>query len=345
MSTQARDYNTRLRFLLDQNCQPGDIKHVCHELDIDYESLPNGTWLLKQNSLIRHCARQGRLEEMIAQLRALKPDVSWPAVPPAEQQIRDQEIEAGPQNGGEASLQRLLDELQGLLREERGNDPEADEQLASYLSRSVTETLLQLDSQRKIELLRLLYDSNLIVGQSPPISLEGADLRHVDLGWLRFPEINLEGALLFGADLSLCNLRGAHLARADLRQAIVKALLADADLSGADLSEAELSGAKLSGANMAGAILRMAELSAADLSKTDLTGADLTLANLSEANLSSADLSGARLDNANLTATNLRAATLDQVNMSGTAVDQKQLQQAGSMKGAVLIPRKSNAFG
>jgi hypothetical protein len=307
--------------------------------------LPNGTWLLKLNSLIQISAQAGRLEELTSSLQSMKPDVKWPTVPPGEQQIQHQRSIAGQDKDGEARLQRFMDELQGLLHVFGSREPEDDEQLAAYLSRSVSGTLQHLDPQRKAELVRLLYDANLIVGPAPAISLDGADLSRVDLGWQKLPEINLSGANLFAADLSLANLRGAHLAGANLRQAIVKALLTGADLVGADLREAQLSGAKLSGATMTGAMLRVAELSSADLSGADLKGADFTLANLSEANLTAADLSHACLDNANLTTTNLHGTTLDAVTMSGTAVDQKQLDQAGSMKGAILIPRQSHAFG
>lgn len=345
MSTEGREYLFQLRYLLEQHCLPEEIKGLCDELNVDYYSLPNRSWPLKLNGLIRRCAKQGRLEKMTGKLKMLKPDVRWPAVPPAGQQIQDQDFVTSQDEGGEATLQRFLDELQGLLRAEKRDYPEANQRPASYLSRSVAETLLHLDPKRKAELVRLLYRANLISGQSPIVNLGGADLSQVDLGWQNLPEINLSNANLSGADLSLCNLRGAHLAGANLRQAAAKALLADADLTGADLREAQLSGAKLIGAALNGVNLRVAELRGADLSGADLKGADLTLANLSEANLSGADLSLARLDNANLTGSDLRNATLNRANMSGTTVDQKQLEQAISMEGAIVIPRKRQAFG
>lgn len=345
MSTESREYLHQLRYLLEQYCRPAEIRQLCSDLNVDYESLPNGTLLLKLNGLIRQCAQQGRLEELTGLLLTRKPGVEWPVVPSAEQQIADQRLLAGQGQGEEATLQHFLDELQGLLRAGKPDDKVIGDQLVDYLSRTVVDTLHQLGPQRKAELLRTLYDANLIVGHSPAIRLAGADLSRIDLGWQRLPEINLCGADLRESDLSLCNLRGAYLARADLRQAIVKALLADADLAGADLREAQLSRAKLSGAQLTGANLQAADLSGADLSHVDLKGSDLTRANLSEANLTAADLSSARLDNANLTATDLHASTLDQANMNGASVDQEQLDQASSMKGVIFGPERSHAFG
>jgi hypothetical protein len=118
------------------------------------------------------------------------------------------------------------------------------------------------------------------------ISLEGADLREVDLR-----RANLEGADLRGADLRQAYLRYADLGGADLRGAYLRwadlrgAYLKWADLSGADLSGADLSGANLRGADLRGAELRGAELRRANLRDVDFKGADLRGANLRYADL------------------------------------------------------------
>ena len=97
---------------------------------------------------------------------------------------------------------------------------------------------------------------------------------------------NLEGAILFEANLEGVNLRNANLERANL----IGAKLMRADLFEANLFEANLFNANLQGANLQIANLREATLERACLEKADLFGANLTGANLERANLEGADL-------------------------------------------------------
>ena len=94
----------------------------------------------------------------------------------------------------------------------------------------------------------------------------------------------MNGADLYGADLTWAN------------------------LAGADLSEANLNGVNLTGANLYGADLTGANLYGADLAGANLTGADLTGADLAGANLARADLTGAKLTRADLAGANLYRA-------------------------------------
>jgi uncharacterized protein YjbI with pentapeptide repeats len=88
------------------------------------------------------------------------------------------------------------------------------------------------------------------------------------------------------------------------------------DLNGADLSGADLSNAALNNANLSGAFLICTFLNNADLAHSFLNNANLKGADLSGADLSGADLSGADLKNTQ--------ATIG------------QLEQASSLKGAIM---------
>jgi uncharacterized protein YjbI with pentapeptide repeats len=180
---------------------------------------------------------------------------------------------------------------------------EPDQPIRDIARSSTLAAVRQLDTDRKAILLQFLYESNLITGVDPIISLNGA---------------NLSGAFLFRANLNGANLSGAHLYSSLLRGANLNGTdLTDADLSGANLSSAILDNAFLSGANLNFADLSGANLSSAILDNAFLSGADLSFAFLFRANLSDADLRGADLSNArNLT--------------------NQQLAQARSLLGATL---------
>lgn len=123
-----------------------------------------------------------------------------------------------------------------------------------------------------------------------------ADLKFADLSGMRLPKINLQSAMLTGADLSDAILDEADFRFTDMfcvnleRCVSPNAQFFRADLRGADAHEAKLRGADL----------REAELTQADLSSANLGGANLVRATLREADLSGADLSHAILDQAKL---------------------------------------------
>src|SRR5262249_23934081 len=62
-------------------------------------------------------------------------------------------------------------------------------------------TLRRLDAERKASLVKFLYESGLITGDTPIIHLSGADLEGADLRWTDLHEAHLEGAFLEGAVL------------------------------------------------------------------------------------------------------------------------------------------------
>jgi hypothetical protein len=110
-------------------------------------------------------------------------------------------------------------------------------------------------------------------------SLEGADLRGLDLARADFQRVNL-----FEADL-----REANLAEADLRQAV----LCRAKLAGANLRSAHLWGADLTDADLRGANLREASLHGASLRRTDFRNAIIVGVKLEEADQAEALWKGA----------------------------------------------------
>ena len=124
-------------------------------------------------------------------------------------------------------------------------------------------------------------------------------------------DINLEGSLLNGSNLSQARLEKAALARAELHGANLEgARLSGADLFGARLSGAHLSGAQLHGANLRGARLPEADFGDAQLHGANLTGAQLHGAYLWGAELHGAYLEGAQLHGAYLTDVQLPGGTL-----------------------------------
>ena len=134
--------------------------------------------------------------------------------------------------------------------------------------------------------------------------------------------INLQSALLDGA-----NLQGASLSHANLRGAI----LIDADLKGAHLVNAGLQGAVLLSANLEGA----------NLASTDLQGACLLSANLQGAKLSSTNLQEAQFDGAHLQGTvmmwaNLQGARLHGANLQGAFLQYSHLEKVDFFVGKSL---------
>jgi Pentapeptide repeats (8 copies) len=176
----------------------------------------------------------------------------------AQQQIEDDRVR-------QSVLQSYIQDMTELLLD-KGLATAGPSLPVRRIARSSTLTAVrQLDGDRKGILLQFLYESNLIRGFDPIISLRRADLR----------DASLSGANLSGADLSDADLSGANL-RFTLLQGTV---LSGANLRGANLRFALLlSYADLSGANLSGADLRSADLRGARLSSTNLERADLTSA-------------------------------------------------------------------
>lgn len=207
-----------------------------------------------------------------------------------------------------------------FLKQEQTDPGKKEQQIQvkSAVRENTLNAARQLDGQRKGQLLKYLYDTELI-GNCPPtaknpqtsqidtaqcgggiINLSGIEFKEAvssfgtdPLQRLSLEGIDLTGARLLKADLRKVGLIGADLSHADLRFA----RLDGADLEGAKMIRVKLHGAKLNDAKMKEARLLGANLKSANLSNADLAGADLRSANLSGAKLDKVNLEGAFYSN------------------------------------------------
>jgi uncharacterized protein YjbI with pentapeptide repeats len=193
-------------------------------------------------------------------------------------QTRKSEQAIAQDRAREDALQRYLDRISELVLDKNLLGSKRDDAVQATARARTLTVLRSLDGNRKGDVVRFLYEAELIgksVGESDEISLIETivDLRTADLS-----SANLFAARLGGVDLLLTNLSNANLSGTELRDAN----LGDTDLGGANLSGANLSNATLGGANLSAANLRYANLSDANLSGANLSGADLRDTNLAE---------------------------------------------------------------
>ena len=205
----------------------------------------------------------------------------------------------------EVLVQGYIDAMTALVLEKHlrstKDDNEQDIDLRN-IARSRTLTVLRAlntpygshSNRRKGSLVRFLYETQLISGEKPVISLRKA---------------NLNEAYMHSFDLRKVNLWEAYLYKADLREAILEESILDgAYLVKANLWKAKLPRVKLAGANLEGANLTEADLEGANLAGANLQGANLTGVTLTDANMEKVDLRGANLLEAKLTNSNLKGS-------------------------------------
>ncbi len=243
------------------------------------------------------------------------------------ERLNEQQIAS--ENRQEAALQAYLDRLAELLMKEglRTSKPKDEVRIAA---RARTLTILrQLDAFRKAEVIKFLYESDLIGvdADNCVIDLAGANLREASFFLANLSRVNLIGAELHFAEFTIVDLTEANLTEAELTGAdFTETDLSKAILNEANLCYAKLNEANLSGASFSKALLSRADLSEADLSEAKLNEADLSEAKLIRANLGRADLSGADLSEADLSGADL----------SGATITSQQLEEARSLKGATM---------
>jgi uncharacterized protein YjbI with pentapeptide repeats len=155
-------------------------------------------------------------------------------------------------------LQRYLDGISELVLHENLQESKRDDAVRVIARARTLAVLRSLDGDRKGQVLRFLYEADLI---GTILERYNAPLRN----WA----LPIESRILEWSGKSQV-------------EAIID--LGDADLTGANLRGADLLFANLSCANLIGASLNVANLSYADLNH-----ANLMYANLSDANLSSAE--------------------------------------------------------
>jgi hypothetical protein len=177
---------------------------------------------------------------------------------------RNQEARAlEAQRAHEAALQNYFEDVGELLIEQPLRRASPGDNLSTVVRAQTLSVLEGLDPNRKRILLQFLYESGLVYGRKPVVSLEvgnlsRSNLRRAYLSGAHLSNANQHGADLIGADLSGADLIGANLIVVDLSEAV----LSGADLYGADLGEALLNGADLSAASLSGAEITKEQLAA-----------------------------------------------------------------------------------
>jgi hypothetical protein len=77
-SAQRHRYLVGLRRILGRRFDEGDLRNLCFDLGgVDYESLPGENKLGKARELVSYLERRGRVSELVAVGKELRPDVDW----------------------------------------------------------------------------------------------------------------------------------------------------------------------------------------------------------------------------------------------------------------------------
>jgi hypothetical protein len=146
------------------------------------------------------------------------------------QRDRENDREIAQDRVQEEALQRYLDRMQELILDKGLRRSEKDAEIRSVARARTLAVLRSLDGNRKGQVVRFLYEADLIgkemIEQPEQMKIEAIiDLREANLSHADLSGATLIGVYLGGANLSDASLRGTILSRADLR----------ADLKGADL--------------------------------------------------------------------------------------------------------------
>lgn len=84
-STEAKSrHKSRWRHILVTYFNDSELRDLCFELGVDYDSLSGETRDDKARELIAHCERHGRIAEFLAAGKQLRTDVHWDDVPKVE---------------------------------------------------------------------------------------------------------------------------------------------------------------------------------------------------------------------------------------------------------------------
>ena len=121
--------------------------------------------------------------------------------------------------------------------------------------------------------------------------LARADFWRAHLKGAGLNEADLQGSILYGADLRHSALWKSNLNASNLERSILK---------GADLNNASLNASILIGANMQGVILKSADMAGSHLACADLRGSDISEAKLVSADLTCVQLQGSFVSNVNM---------------------------------------------
>jgi nucleoside phosphorylase len=75
--TPTAQYRSKLRQNLSETFSDNELRDLCIDMDVDYESLPGEGKSAKARELIAYCERRGRLPELVTKCYELRPNVAW----------------------------------------------------------------------------------------------------------------------------------------------------------------------------------------------------------------------------------------------------------------------------
>ncbi|CAF1443374.1 unnamed protein product [Rotaria sp. Silwood1] len=178
--------------------------------------------------------------------------------------------------------------------------------------------LRQLDSHRKVHLIRFLYESELIITGKNPLDLSDADLDGIDLSFLNLDSISLKSV----------HMRHALLIRANL---------SFADFSNSLLTSTNFSGTKMSvGTKFYWAQAEYADFSRISSVKVNMNRIDAHGASFRFASLNQATFHDAHLQYADFEGASVRNADFYLANLENSTIIQLQLQEAVAFEGLIL---------
>lgn len=205
-------------------------------------------------------------------------------------------------------LDSYFDRMTGLILEKGLKESVSGDEIRNIARTHTLSVLRNLDEKRKGQVLRFLYESNL-VGKPAIIELHAAEFRLTDL-------IMVPLSLFADADGSSPKYWTEEL--------ITRFVMNDYDSFPHNVTKAwsaSLWKAELKDVDFSGAAFILTKFGYANLDEANFTGAILALANFEGANLRGASLQGADLRRANL---------------SEATVTDNQLQTAKSLEGAIM---------
>lgn len=77
MTTPDRHIQIKLRAILTTRFNDSELRTLCFDLAVDYDSLPGQGLEDKARELIAHRERRGRIAELASRVRELRPDIAW----------------------------------------------------------------------------------------------------------------------------------------------------------------------------------------------------------------------------------------------------------------------------
>lgn len=82
MNEASREFLAEMQGKLSQYFSGEEIETLAFVLGVDYDALRGGTKPTKVNSLISDLARNGRLDDLLREVRKQRANVNWPDLPP-----------------------------------------------------------------------------------------------------------------------------------------------------------------------------------------------------------------------------------------------------------------------